>query len=137
MGMNLFRIILLFLFVFLNFSIFSQTAEEFVKSGIEKAKVGEHKAAIELFDKAIKLKPDEFIYYQYRAYAKDALKDYKGSIADYDKAITLSPGNTELYYNRALTKYSSGDKKAACADWQLCVDMGMKEALFIIQLYCN
>ncbi len=128
-------IILLSNFAYCQFAI--TTAGVFIQQGIEKAKVADYKNAVENFDNALKLKTDDFIIYQYRAYAKDGMKDYNGAIEDYTKAITLNPSNAELYYNRALTHYSSGDKAKACIDWKKAIDLGMTDAMFIIQLYCH
>ena len=129
--------VLLFLGVFCSYQTFAQTAKEYIDKGVAQAKAGEHNNAIKSFDDALKLSPKDYNIYVYRAFAKESLKDYEGAIKDFDQAITINPKEPNIYYNRALTKYTSGDKINACKDWQKAIDLGMSEALFIIQLYCN
>lgn len=132
------KTLLLFVFLILSSQVHAQTtAAEFIKKGIDAAKNSNHKEAIKNFDYALTISPNDFNIYVYRAFAKESLKDYKGAIEDYDKAISITPKDPNIYYNRALAKYSSGDKKNACKDWQKAIDLGMSEAVFIIQLYCH
>ncbi len=52
--------------------------------------------AIENFNKAIELTPDELKIYEIRGDAKSELGDYKGAIDDYNHVLKLNPDDLEL-----------------------------------------
>lgn len=62
--------------------------------------------AINLFDKALDLKPNMHNFIFNRANVKSQISDYDGAIKDYTQAIALSPKNANYYYVRA---YAYGD----------------------------
>lgn len=113
------------------------STDDHIKNGIAKAIQKDYKGAILEFSKEIKLHPDNFKTYLYRAYAKEGLLDYKGAIQDYDKAIQLKPDNAEAHNERALANYTSGDLKNACADWKKSIELGLPDAAYLIKQYCK
>ncbi len=60
--------------------------------------------AIQDFDEAIKLNPDDSAAYHYRAWAYYLTGQIDQAIRDYDEAIRLSPGEAEAYVNRGLAR---------------------------------
>lgn len=53
--------------------------------------LGDDKAALAMFDKAIELKPSVAMYYLARGLCKKELKDNPGAIIDFKKATELDP----------------------------------------------
>ena len=79
--------------------------------GVSRSSVGQYKEAIEDYDKAIELNPNNSSYYNSRGISKVRLikydKDIKGyneAINDYNKATELNPNNEKAHYNKGLAK---------------------------------
>ena len=78
--------------------------------------VKDFEGAIEAYDKAIRLDPDESASYNNRAKAKIHLGQYKEALADCDKAIRLDPSEATAYNTRGTVKIHLGQYKEALAD---------------------
>ena len=84
--------------------------------------------AIEDYDKAIQLDPDDAWAYSGRGYAYRALGLHQRAIQDYDKAIQLDRFYAVAYNNRSIAygklgqdKLADADKTVACSlDSQYC-----------------
>lgn len=63
----------------------------YLQRGIEKARLGKYKEAIEDFDQVIKFDPEHAEAYKNRGRALAALGKYKEAEKDFDKAIELKP----------------------------------------------
>lgn len=104
-------------FKFLHFG--SRKASEInshLSTARSKVAQNDHQGAIEDFNKAIEVDPDNSVYYAERGYSKAALQDYPGAIADYNKAIELRPEFTKCFY------FARGDAKSYLQDYQGAVD---------------
>ena len=73
-------------------------------------------AAIDAYDKSIRLKPDLAEAYNNRGNAKSDLGRHEEAIADLDEAIRLKPDFTMAYDNRGNAKDSLGRHEEAIAD---------------------
>ena len=80
--------LILFLVV-LNLITFGQTAEDYFTRGLAKYDLEYYKGAVEDFNKAIQLNPDEAVAYNNRGNAKYFLKDMIGACKDWSKAGEL------------------------------------------------
>jgi tetratricopeptide (TPR) repeat protein len=74
-----------------------QNFEFYFKRGYEKTIRNMHREAIEDYNLAIAINPNNPDVYHYRGTSKDELKDYKGSILDYNKAIYILTKTIEYY----------------------------------------
>jgi len=87
------------------------SANAYSGRGLAKQYLGDYTGAIEDYNKAIEIDPENGgTYYMSRGLAKQDLQDYTGAIENYDKAIELDPKNDFAYYNRGLAKQSLRDK---------------------------
>ncbi|MGB0850610.1 MAG: tetratricopeptide repeat protein [Bacteroidia bacterium] len=66
------------------------------------------KHAIQDFDKAIELAPNNAYYYSCRAYIKDKTGDTEGSVTDYQKAYELDPNDAIVLNNLGLAEQKLG-----------------------------
>ena len=70
------------------------------ETGDSLMKKGQYEQAIEKFDKAIKLNPDEVANYASRGAAFNMLRRYKRAIKEYDEVIKFEPKNPDAHGNR-------------------------------------
>ena len=87
-------------FTFLTAS-FGQTADEYLKSGIEKHNSKDYERAIKDYSKAIKLNKNLKDGYYNRGVCELALNDIKSAKKDFDKTIELDPQFAKAFYSRA------------------------------------
>ena len=83
------RILLILFIFFFSYTTYSQTAEEYFNSGLEKMKNRDFSNAIEDYNKAIELDPNNGKIYYNRGFPKGMLEDYEGSCEDFNKALEL------------------------------------------------
>lgn len=101
--------ILTVLLLIFTFTIYGQTAEEYLEKGIEKHEKQDFKGAIKEYSKAIKADKSNKLAYYNRGSCQLALKEYKSAMADFDKTIKLDPNFVKAYYSRA-TVFASQQK---------------------------
>ena len=87
----------IFLFAFASIMAFThvlkaqKTAAEYFEEGVNKSKSGDFVAALQAFNLAITMSPENAPSYYNRAMAKANLKDHRGAILDFDRSIELNP----------------------------------------------
>ena len=113
------------------------TATSFYESGISKLSLQDYRGAIQDFNKAIKLNPNDVEAFYGRGLSKDSLEDYKGAIEDLNKAIELDPKYVEAFSGRGIAKISLGQKSSGCLDLSKAGELGMSEAYDLIKKLCN
>jgi tetratricopeptide (TPR) repeat protein len=84
-------------------------ARAFSSRGLAYARKGQYDHAIEDFDQAIRLNPNDAVAFSNRgaAYARRGQPDR--AIEDYDQAIRLNPDYATAFYNRGFVKRAKGD----------------------------
>jgi tetratricopeptide (TPR) repeat protein len=87
--------------IFISFSLFAQTADEYYRIGYYKSRDKKYDSSIIYFTKAIGLKSNYANFYAARGDSKAHLKDFKGAMQDYDTALRLDSNNCTAYYNIA------------------------------------
>jgi len=102
--------------------------------GVAKSGLGDHKGAIQDYNKAIELLGktnltdplDKLVLsedYYNRGVAKYELGDYRGAIQDFNKAIELNPNNDAAYNNRGSVKGNLGDYRGAVQDSNKAIEL--------------
>ena len=101
--------------------------DKYLTLAVEKYRQGNYQQAIIELDRAIKLKPDYAVAYDFRGLIKyQNLKNFSGALADFDRALGINPNFVTSYYNRGLLKYKKlNDQPGGIAD--------MKEAAKLFQ----
>ena len=87
----------------------SKWAGDYINRGIVSYKRHDYKTALNDYDKAVKIAPD------------DVQCHYNRALTEYDKAISLSPQSTELYYNRGLIRMQLMQWAKALQDLDLTI----------------
>lgn len=88
----------------------------FANRGIDYNYVGQEAHAIEDFDEALRLKPDDAGVFALRGAVYNTLGQYARAIQDYDEAIRLKPDDAETLSNRGIVEREMGNIAAADAD---------------------
>lgn len=88
-------------------ALYPDAAEYYVERGVCKFNL-RFKHAIQDFDQAIAMEPDNAYYYSCRAYIKDKTGDTEGSVADYTKAYELDPEDAINLNNLGLAEQKLG-----------------------------
>ena len=96
--------------------------ESYLKTGVEKSELGDHRGALIEFDKAIELDPQNSFAYQYRGVAKAKYGDFEGAIIDYSHSIELK-STSETYGSRGIAKARSGDIAGAIIDFDVAIQL--------------
>jgi tetratricopeptide (TPR) repeat protein len=101
---------------------------ELVQSGLDKARSGDHLAAIKDYNRAIQKDSRDAHAYAFRSQSLRALGDDRGAQADvervlqlrlkdWDQLLALNPDDADAYAGRAATRLSLGDASGAIDDY--------------------
>jgi len=101
-----------------------QRAQELLHKGTGLVRQGEHLEAIEIFTRAIELKPDFAQAYTFRGSAKFDLGNWEGAYDDYTKAIEIDPTYAEPYDYRGRIRLFWYDEEGACEDFRMAFVLG-------------
>jgi hypothetical protein len=104
--------------IFLSVASATNDAAKLDNSGIKHYENKEYDEAIADFTESLRLSPNYFTVYFYRARAYYAKGDYDQAIADYDQAIKLHPKYSSAFNNRGLAFEKKGDISRAIADYE-------------------
>lgn len=100
-----------------------QTADEYLKRGIEFFEKKDYLRAQENFDKAVELNPGSAEAHYFRGRVQ---LDYKKASADFTKAIELRPDYPEAYFQRGLKSDIEGNRAAALRDYNKAIELNPK-----------
>ena len=92
--------------------------------GVDYAEQGDYEKAIEQFDEAVRLDPQDAKAYGNRGSAYSALGKYQQAIQDYDEAIRLRPQLAGAYYIRGLIYGELGKSDEAARDFAKAKELG-------------
>ncbi len=84
-------------------------ADGFSARAYWKTKKGLHSSAIEDFNRAIEINPQNVEYYDYRADVFLATGDLDRAIDDYNRSIRIDPTYAAAYYSRGRVYEKKGD----------------------------
>ncbi|AEM20745.1 TPR domain-containing protein [Brachyspira intermedia PWS/A] len=82
-----------------------------------------YEEAIEDFNRAIKLDPNNSDAYLNRGISKSDLGNDKEAIEDFNRAIELEPDNSDAYLNRGISKSDLGNDKEAIEDYNKSIEL--------------
>ena len=88
-----------------------------LREGISLAGLGDHAAAIQSFDEAIRLNAEPAFVYKQRGASYNALGDHAAAVRDYGEAIQLNTEDANAYYNRGAANHALGNYEAAIGDF--------------------
>ena len=99
-------------------------AEMYLRLGDAAYESGEHQRAIEHYDEAIRLNPQDAMAFNNRGMAYGRLGQSKRAIQDFNEAIRLNPQYAYFYYLRGLVYGELGKAKEAERDFTKAKELG-------------
>jgi superkiller protein 3 len=99
------------------------------------ATYGNYNAAIEAYQKAIALDPQNAEAYFDMGVAYGELDEFESALLHINKAITMDPGQGRYYYGRAWVYLISGQPDNALEDFKKAAEMGNLDAIGYLQQY--
>ncbi|MEE3719197.1 tetratricopeptide repeat protein [Tumidithrix elongata RA019] len=114
---------------------------DYVEQGDRKYDRGDYRGAIEDFNRAISLNPNNAIAYNYRSLSHSELGDLEEAIQDCNKALEIDPEYALAYFNRAGYRTGKNDLNGALEDYDRAIqakgDLGRKGRLRLADIYAN
>ncbi len=87
---------ILFAFLFLSVSAFSQSPKKLVRQAKKDLKLGNYQAAIDNYNKALEQKPNYYRYLSERALVYEKWKRFPEALKDYKSCLDLKPKDKKL-----------------------------------------
>ncbi|MEH1785527.1 MAG: tetratricopeptide repeat protein [Nostoc sp.] len=106
----------------------SDAQQTLYQKGENKYEEGNYEGAIEDFNQAIKLDPQNALAYNRRGDAYYRLGDYEQAQADSSQAILLNPQDANAYFDRGFAFSELGKYKEAIADYTKAIKLNSKDA---------
>ena len=116
---------ILFAFGLLS-TAYGQTADLYLKNGIEKHNAKDYEGAIKEYSKAIKEDKNLRDGYFNRGVCELGLKDFKSAKKDFDKTIELDPTFIKAFYNRATVFVNQEKYADALPDLDRTIELDQK-----------
>ena len=91
--------------------------------GIARWRLSNPHEAIDDFNAALKLSPEESMIYTTRGNVLIELRHYEEAVKDFTQAIVLAPGYGQAYNNRGNARFLLGDSAGAIADYTKAVTL--------------
>ncbi len=101
-------------------------AAAFISEGMSRAAIGDHEAAVQNFDAAIRLNAEPAFIYKQRGASYHALGDYEAAVKDFDEAIRLNAEDANAYFNRSASHKALGNHEAAERDLKIAAELDSK-----------
>ncbi len=101
----------------------TELLEQYASSGFNRLKKGDYRGAIEDFNKAIEIDPNNSDNFNNRGIARSELGDHQGAIEDYTRAIALDPNDAAAYSNRGNSKSKLKDYEGAISDYSKAIEI--------------
>jgi tetratricopeptide (TPR) repeat protein len=94
------------------------SVEAYIQLALAKRMTDDLVGALNAYDGAITLDPNDPVVYNNRGNLNDELKKTVDALKDYEKAIRLDPVYTNAYYNKAIAHYNLKEYPEAKADFE-------------------
>jgi len=101
-------------------------SESLYNEAEDKMEKGLKEEAIELYNQAIAIDPEESNYFNSRGVAHFQLENHYKAIGDFYRALELDPSNHDAQYNCSYTMYTMGDMVSALKEINLAIHIDPK-----------
>lgn len=103
-------------------------AKEIYERGLDKYNQQDYTGAIEDFNQALQLEPNNILAYYQRGYARAEIQDYKGAIEDFNQYMQHNPNDVDALDNRGNVYYNLGKYEQAITDLNKAIQINPKDS---------
>lgn len=96
--------------------------------GLAYGKLGNHRLAIEDYDRAIEIRPQYSEAYNGRGISYGWLGDYREAVESFDRAIAINPEYLEAFINRGAAHGNLGNHQKAVEDFDRAIGIDPQKA---------
>jgi tetratricopeptide (TPR) repeat protein len=96
----------------------TETAEAYLKRGLQQSSAGDYRQAIEEFNQALRLNPTCSEAHYNVALAHSKLGEHQWALEGYEQALRLNPRYAEAYLNRGNVHYRLNQLREAMQDYE-------------------
>jgi tetratricopeptide (TPR) repeat protein len=100
-----------------------ERSDHFTSKGWISYVLGENTAAVEAFNHALEINPDNHLTWHYRGMALSAGKRYEEAIASCDKAIEINLNKYEAWFNRGNALINLGRNEEAIKSYDKAIEI--------------
>ncbi len=104
----------------------AQDVKSLVDKGVASMEDGHIDQALQSFNQALKLKPNDPALYDYRGMAYRVKGQDDLALQDFNKAMELDPRFARAYRNRAMVYYDRTDYEKSVADLEKAQSLGYR-----------
>ncbi len=118
-------VFLTFLIMFLLAGLASaQDVKTYLDRGTAALEAGKYDQALQDFNQALKLKPNDPAVHDYLGVALRCKGQDGAAVQEFDKAIQLDPKYAKAYRNRAMVSYDKTDYQSSLSDLEKARSLG-------------
>lgn len=103
-----------------------ERSRELLLDGYIQSDFDNHQLAIEYFNEAIRLNPNNLFAFLNRAYSKHKIKDIAGAWDDLNIALEIDPNNGIAFYNRAIVNWKLGHQLSSIKDYSKAINKNIE-----------
>ncbi|MFZ3122344.1 MAG: tetratricopeptide repeat protein [Thermodesulfovibrionales bacterium] len=112
-----------------NEAVKGLSATDWFEKGVKFYESGNYKEALNAYNKAIQLDPQDAITFSYRGLAYDNLGNLQQAFNDYNKAIQLDPKDASAYIFRGGAQAELENYQQAINDYSKAIQLNPKDAI--------
>ncbi len=101
----------------------AKQTESLLTEAVQLYEQQKYNEAVAIFDKVLKITPDNATVYYYRALSFDALNNYQKAIADYKSTLKYAPDMIIAYYSLGVDYDALNNYQSAKQNYQKFVEM--------------
>jgi tetratricopeptide (TPR) repeat protein len=102
----------------------AQDVQSYIDQGIRNSQAGHYDQALQAFDQALKLKPNDPALITYKGIVYYAKGDNAKALQLFEEAIKLNPNFARAYYQRGMVYQSQEKYKEAVPDLKKAKSLG-------------
>lgn len=114
-----------------------ELSDYYNKIGMDYAMKNDMLNGLNYFNLAVKYDTINIGAIQNRGNVYAALKNFESAKTDFYNIIKIAPGEGGAYLNLANIMHESGNVKKACELWNTALSLGVTDAQFMIDKFCN
>ncbi|MBN2892029.1 MAG: tetratricopeptide repeat protein [Bacteroidales bacterium] len=115
----------------------NNNAQAFADRGYAYSIIGNFANSLSDYNVALSLKPDDYVTFYNRGLLYESAGNYIKAIEDLTSSVQLQSDYGIAYYRRGVIYQKINKKTEACDDWQTALQLGVADAEYYLNKYCQ